>query len=356
MRPMPFLEVPIVQAPMAGATTPQLVAAVSNAGGLGSLPVGYDDPGVIKEKIAQVRALTERPFAVNLFVDTAATAPASDDALLRAHERLRQYRDELGIPHPAEPARSTLTFAKQFAAVLEARPAVFSFTFGIPDADALRACRDANVYTIGTAKTVDEAVAVERAGVDAVCMQGYEAGGHHGNFLAPLEDSLIGTVALVSQAVDAVSIPVLAAGGIGDGRAIAAVLTLGATAAQVGSAFMLSDESAVPPPYRRMLASDAVRRTTLTHVFSGRHARGVRNRFIDEMTGADDIAPYPQQHWLTRDIRAAAAAQDRPEYLSLWTGQAVALAKPLPAAEIVARLLADARAAAARTVAALGAG
>jgi nitronate monooxygenase len=356
MRTLPFLDVPIVQAPMSAATTPQLVAAVSNAGGLGSLPGGYDDPQVIRERVAQVRALTDRPFAVNLFVDTAYAAPAQDDALRRAHERLRPYREELGIPHPPEPARSTLTFAQQVAVVLEARPAVFSFTFGIPDADVLRACRDAGIFTVGTAKTVDEAVAIERAGIDAVCMQGYEAGGHHGNFLAPLEDSLIGTVALVSQAVDAVSIPVLAAGGIGDGRAVAAVLALGAAAAQVGSAFLLSDESAVPPPYRRVLASDAVKRTTLTRVFSGKHARGVRNRFIDELTGADDIAPYPQQHWLTRDIRTAAAAQDRPEFLSLWTGQAVGLAKALPAAEIVARLVADARTAAASAAAALGPG
>ncbi|MDB5069880.1 MAG: Enoyl-[acyl-carrier-protein] reductase [Candidatus Eremiobacteraeota bacterium] len=353
MRSLPFLNVPIVQAPMSAATTPQLVAAVSNAGGLGSLPGGYDEPQTIRERIAQTRALTDRPFAVNLFVDTAYDAPASDDALLRAHERLRPYRDELGIPHPAEPARSGLAFAQQFAVVLEARPAVFSFTFGIPDADALRACRDAKIFTIGTAKTVDEAIAIERAGIDAVCMQGYEAGGHHGSFLAPLDDSLIGTVALVSQAVDAVSIPVLAAGGIGDGRAVAAVLALGATAAQVGSAFLLSDESAVPPPYRRVLASDAVRRTTLTRVFSGKHARGVRNRFINEMTDAEDIAPYPQQHWLTRDIRTAATAQDRPEFLSLWTGQAVALAEPLPAAEIVARLMAGARTAAAHAVEAL---
>jgi len=356
MRPLPFLDIPIVQAPMSGATTPQLVAAVSNAGGLGSLPGGYDDPATIRERIAKVRTLTDRPFAVNLFVDTAAAAPASDDVLRRANERLRRYRDELGIPHPPEPPRSALTFAQQFAVVLETRPAAFSFTFGIPDADALRACRDAGIFTIGTAKTVDEAVAIERAGIGAVCMQGYEAGGHHGSFLAPLEDSLIGTVALVSQAVDAVSIPVLAAGGVGDGRAVAAVLALGATAAQLGSAFLLADESAVPPPYRRVLQSDAVRRTTLTHVFSGRHARGVRNRFIDEMTGESDVAPYPQQHWLTRDIRAAATEQQQPDYLSLWTGQAVALAKPLPAAEIVARLMAEARAAAAHAVAALGPG
>ena len=344
MRRMPFLDLPIVQAPMAGATTPRLVAAVSNAGGLGSLAVGYETPESIRALIAQARALTARPFAVNLFVDTSVAVSAAE--LGRAHERLRAYRDALGIPHPAQPPLNALRFDEQFAAVLAERPAVFSFTFGIPAASVLDACRSAGIFTIGTAKTADEAVALERAGVDAVCVQGYEAGGHHGSFLGPIEDSSIGTLALVPLAVDAVSVPVLAAGGIGDGRAVAAVLALGAAAAQVGSAFLLSDESSASPVYRSVLASDAVKRTTLTRVFSGRHARGVRNRFIDEMTGAAEIAPYPHQHWLTRDVRSAATAQERPEFLSMWTGQAVALARPLPAAAIVAALVAEARAAA----------
>jgi nitronate monooxygenase len=345
MRTMPFLDLPIVAAPMAGATTPRLVAAVSNAGGLGSLPVGYETPAAIHALIAQVRGLTARPFAVNLFVGTSVAVTAAE--LERAHERLRPYRAALGIPHPAQPPANALNFDEQFAAVLQARPAVFSFTFGIPEPWVLDACRSAGIFTIGTAKTADEAVALERVGVDAVCVQGYEAGGHHGSFLAPIEDSSIGTLALVPLAVDAVSIPVLAAGGIGDGRAVAAVLALGATAAQVGSALLLCEESGASPVYRRVLASDAVKRTTLTRVFSGRHARGVRNRFIDEMSGAAEIAPYPHQHWLTRDVRSAATAQGRPEYLSMWAGQAVALAKPLPAAAIVAALVADARAAAA---------
>ena len=344
MRSLPFLEIPIVQAPMSGATTPQLVAAVSNAGGLGSLPGGYDTPAAIRDNVARVKALTGRPFAVNLFVGE---PPPVDDALLRrAHERLRRYREELGIPHPPEPPRGTVSFREQVEVVLETRPAVFSFTFGIPDASIMTACREAGIFTIGTAKSVGDALALERAGADAICVQGYEAGGHHGSITAPLDDSLIGTLALVPQVVDAVSVPVLAAGGIGDGRAVAAVLALGATAAQPGSAFLRSDEAATA--YKDLLATDAVQRTTLTRVFTGRHARGVRNRFIEEMTGLDDIAPYPHQHWLTRDIRAAAAAQGRPEYLALWTGQAVALAKPLPAATIVENLMNEAREAAAR--------
>ena len=348
---IPFLDLPIVQAPMSGATTPRLVAAVSNAGGLGSLPVGYETPESIRVLIAQVRALTARPFAVNLFVDTSEPADAAE--LARAHERLRAYRDALGIPHPAQPPLNPLDFDEQFAAVLAERPAVFSFTFGVPAPSVFDACRSAGIYTIGTANTADEAVALERAGVDAVCAQGYEAGGHHGSFLGPIEDSSIGTLALVPLAVDAVSVPVLAAGGIGDGRGVAAVLALGAAAAQVGSAFLLSEESGASPIYRRVLGSDAVKRTTLTRVFSGRDARGVRNGFVDEMTGVAEIASYPHQHWLTRDIRAAATTQERPEYLSMFTGQAVQLAKPLPAAAIVTALLAEARAAAAAAVAGL---
>ena len=351
MNPLQALAVPIVQAPMSGATTPRLVAAVSNAGGLGSLPGGYNDPATIREQIAQVRALTERPFAVNLFVGEYTPPPA--EVLQRAHERLRRYREELAIPHPDAPPVSATSFRAQFEVVVETRPAAFSFTFGIPPAEALARCRELGIFTIGTAKTVAEAVALERAGVDAVCVQGYEAGGHHGAFLAPLAESLIGTLALVPQAVDAVSVPVLAAGGIGDGRGVAAVLALGAAAAQVGSAFLLSDESALPPASRRMLASEAARRTTLTTVFSGKHARGVINRFIDEMTGAAEIAPYPYQNALTRDVRDAATAQERPELLNLWSGQAVPLAKPLPAAEIVANLMREARAAHDRAGAAL---
>ena len=340
MHRLPFLSVPIVQAPMAGATSPELVAAVANAGGLGSLPGGYDAPDVIGERIARVRALTDRPFAVNLFVDT--SPGASAEQLARANERLRPYREELGIAQPAQPRVSSVTWEGQLEAMFAARPAVFSFTFGIPDAAVFARCRELGIFTIGTAETVDQAVALERAGADAVCMQGFEAGGHHGTIRSAVDDALIGTLALVPQAVDAVRVPVLAAGGIGDGRGVAAVLALGAAAAQVGSAFLLADESAVPAPARAVLASDAARRTVLTNAFSGRYARGVRNRFIDEMDGDDAIAPYPFQHALTGDLRAAAAAAGRTEFLSMWAGQAVTLSRALPAAEIVRGLVSGA--------------
>jgi nitronate monooxygenase len=351
MRALPFLEIPIVQAPMAGAATPELVAAVSNAGGLGSLPLGFTEPAHVAPLVARVRALTARPFALNLFVDT--SAPVEPAVLQRAHDRLRPFREELGIPHPPVPAVALLDARAQVEAVLAARPAVFSFTFGVPEAAVLERCRAAGIFTIGSANTVEEAVALERAGVDAVCAQGFEAGGHHGSFGQPVEFSQIGTLALVPQVVDAVGVPVIAAGGIGDGRGVAAVLALGAAAAQVGSAFLRADEAGIPAAFRSVLATPAARRTSITTTFSGRTARGVHNAFMDAMAAVDEIAPYPYQHWLTRDIRNAAAAQGRAEYLSLWAGQAVGLARPLPAAAIVAALTAGAGAAAEAARAAL---
>lgn len=341
MRALSFLEVPIVQAPMASATTPELVAAVSGAGGLGSLALGYTEPAQIAPLVARVRALTARPFALNLFVD--ARTPVTADVLQRAHDRLRPFRAELGIPHAPVPAVALIDYEAQVEAVLAARPAVFSFTFGVPEPAVFERCRAAGIVTIGTANTVDEAVALERAGADAVCAQGFEAGGHHGSFGQPVEFSQIGTLALVPQVVDAVGLPVVAAGGIGDGRGIAAALALGAAAAQVGSAFLRADESGIPAAFRAVLESPAARRTSITTAFSGRTARGVHNAFMDALAEVEDVAPYPYQHWLTRDIRTAAAQQGRPEYLSLWAGQAVGLARPLPAAAIVAELVREAR-------------
>ncbi|MBV8582310.1 MAG: nitronate monooxygenase [Candidatus Eremiobacteraeota bacterium] len=349
---LPVLDVPIVLAPLGGVGTPELAAAVSNAGGLGFLPCAYSTPAQITEQIAAVRRLTDRPFGVNLFVETQWDEPG--DRVRRAHERLRRYRNELGIPHAAEPPLPPRHYRQQVEAVLAARPAVFSFTFGILEADVLERARAAGIATLGTATTVDEALALERAGVDAICAQGAEAGAHRGTFLAPVADSLIGTLALVPQIVDAVQVPVVAAGGIGDGRGVAAVLALGAMWAQLGTAFLLADESGISPAYRHVLAGDPVRRTTLTTAFSGRAARGIRNRFIEEMSNPDDLAPYPYQNALTRDVRTAAAQQNRSEFLSLWAGQAAALAKAEPAATIVARLMREAREAAQRSVRAAG--
>jgi nitronate monooxygenase len=223
-------------------------------------------------------------------------------------------------------------------AVLDARPAAFSFTFGIPRDPWLQRFRDAGVATVGTATSVEEARVLEAAGVDAVCAQGAEAGAHRGTFLGEAASSLIGTIALVPLVVDAVALPVVASGGIGDGRGVAAALMLGASATQLGTAFLLAQESATSQAYRDALRAHSARDTTITTAFSGRSARGIRNRFVEELPEGSLRAPYPFQNAMTRDIRNAAAAAGRPEFLSLWAGQAFALARALPAAEIVRAL------------------
>jgi nitronate monooxygenase len=342
MRHLPFLELPIIGAPMGGIGTPELAAAISNAGGLGILPCAYSTPEKIAEDIAKVRQLTKRPFGVNLFVEQ--PLQAIDPALLRkAHERLRPYRDELGIPHPEQPPRPPDHYAAQIDGVLEARPDVFTFTFGIPDAQTMKRFRDANIFTIGTATSVEEAIALDRASVDAVCAQGAEAGAHRGTFLGDPRDSLVGTVALVPLIADAIGQPVIASGGIVDGRGVAAALTLGASAVQLGTAFLLADETASSPAYRESLRSHSSRETVVTDAFSGRFARGIRNRFIEEMTRDVNRAPYPYQNALTRDIRSAGASTGVSGVLSLWAGQAFPLARAGSAAEIVREMMQQAR-------------
>lgn len=336
-----FLDVPIVLAPMGGAATVQLVAAVSNARGFGVLPCAYLTPDQIRAQVAELRGLTSRPFAVNLFVEQPLTG-GNPQQLARAHERLRGYRDELGIPHPREHATPPQAYRDQLEAILDVRPAVFTFTFGIPDTPTLARFRERGIFTMGTATTVAEARALREAGVDGVVAQGMEAGAHRGTFLDTVENSLVGTMALVPQVIDATGLPVFAAGGIGDGRGVAAALALGAAAAAVGTAFLLADESGIASAYRAALRSEHGQQTVLTRAFSGRTARGIANRMVVEL-GEADIAPYPYQNAMTRDIRNAAAQQGRAEFLSLWAGQAVSLARELPAAEIVSRLMQEAR-------------
>jgi nitronate monooxygenase len=305
--------------------------------------------------MAETRAMTNRSFAANLFVIDEATADAA--TLKRANALLKRYRDELGLPEPAPLARYGRNFSQQVEAILEHPPKVFSVTFGIPDRAVLKDCKRLGVVTIATASTVEEAEAIEAAGVDAVCAQGAEAGGHRSTFLGPFEDGLIGTMALVPQVVDRVKIPVIAAGGIMDGRGVAAALALGAQAAQIGTAFMSCPEAQTPQPHRRALTGREARVTAVTRTFSGRFARGIKNRFMAEMAAGDaDIPPYPIQNELTQDIRKAAAQADKPEYMSLWAGQAAPLSRPMPAGELMARLVAEMEAAMKRLGANMAAG
>lgn len=342
--PVEFLDLPIVLAPMGGASNVELVAAVSNARGFGILPCAYLTPAQIAQQISALRQATRRPFGVNLFIEN---QPYVADNLktAHAHDKLRRFREELGIDQPKQPAVPPEHYAAQIDAVLGAKPDVFTFTFGIPDPKTLERFRAAGIFTMGTATTVAEAKALAQAGVDGIITQGSEAGAHRGTFLESADESLVGTLALLPQVVDATRLPVFAAGGIGDGRGVAAVLALGATAAVVGTSFLLAKESPINKSYREALRSERARKTILTRVFSGRTARGIPNRMTSEIRDPDDIAPYPFQNAMTRDIRNAAAEQGKIEFLSLWAGQAALLAKELPAAQVVAELMREANAA-----------
>jgi nitronate monooxygenase len=224
--------------------------------------------------------------------------------------------------------------------VLEARPPVLSFVFGIPSREILRALRQRAIRTIGAATTVDEARALEEAGVDLIVASGSDAGGHRPSFLGSAEKSLTGTFALIPQVVDAVDTPIVAAGGIGDGRGIVAALVLGAEGAQLGTVFLATDESGASEAHKAELVSESARFTALTRVFSGRLARGIRNRFIEEMSSHEtELPPYPIQNWFTRSIRGAADRAGRAEYLPLWAGQSAALGQRRPAAVTFAALV-----------------
>jgi nitronate monooxygenase len=331
-------EHPIIQAPLAGGgDTPELVAAVANAGAFGFIGAGYLDAKQIAKTAARVRELTQRPFGINLF---APTAPSAAVALDRAIERLAPYFAELGLPPPASAVPSMPRFEDQLAAALDGGASAFSFTFGMVPSDAIAALRSRGLSVIGTATTVAEAVALQDSGVDAIVTQGTEAGGHRGTFLGDFAAAQIGTIALVPQVVDAVRVPVIASGGIMDGRGIAAALALGAGAAQLGTAFLTTHEAGVPEVYKDAIARATEDGTRVTRAFSGRHARGIINRFMREIdTPGSEIPGFPIQNQLTRPLRTAAAKQGRAEFLSLWAGQGVRMARRESAEELVARLV-----------------
>ncbi len=329
------IEYPIVQAPMAGGpTTPELVAAVSNAGGLGSLGAAYLPPETLREQVREIRELTEGRYGVNLFVPS--PFEADPEKIERAGALLRPYREELGTEVPKELSSFEESFRDQLEVVLEERVPVFSFTFGSLEPELVGRLKENGATVMGTATTVREGLRLEEDGVDMVVAQGSEAGGHRGTFLGDFRDALIGTMALVPQMVDALSIPVIASGGIMDGRGLAAALVLGAEAAQMGTAFLACEESGAHPGFKSAVLEATEEETAVTRAFSGRAARGVKNRFLIEVgEHEEELPPFPVQNALTRDVRAAAQRQDRPEFMSLWAGQAVRLARPTGAAKLV---------------------
>ena len=332
---------PIVQAPMAGGfTTPELVAAVSDAGALGSLGGAGLPPDKLRGAIAAVRRLTDRPFAVNLFAPL--PSPEVDAGQVAAMQAvLAPLRAELGLPEstdlPSPPSPGLVE--AQLAVVAEEHVPVFSFTFG---AVPLEPLREAGSVILGTATTVAEAVELERLGVDAIVAQSSEAGGHRGTFAGPFEDALVGGVALVPRIVDRVSVPVLLAGGIMDGRGIAAALALGAEGVQLGTAFLGCPEGGTTALQREVLtgAGDA---TVVSRTYSGRHARLVRTPLLDAISrsGVEPL-PFPLQAMLVADLRAAALEASRADLLFVLAGQGSSAIRELPAAELVETLIREA--------------
>jgi nitronate monooxygenase len=336
------LRYPIVQGPFGGGlSSAALVAAVADAGGLGSFGAHYVPPGEIGALADELRAATTGRFAINLWVSThdEPEAAMTPERLAAAAARLGPLYEADGVAPPPHPDRFSHAFEEQAEALIAASPPAFSVVFGVPDERVLQACRARGIVTIGTATTPDEAVALDEAGIDLVVASGLEAGGHRGAFLAPAEDSLVGTLALVRVAATEVRAPVIAAGGIADAHGIAAALALGAEGVQIGTAFLATEESGASPEHRALLFSRAARRTRLTRAYTGRLARGIPNRLMDEV-GADAIAPYPYQGYLLRPVLQAARSQGRTDVVSLWCGQGAPLLRHRRAGELFDALVA----------------
>jgi len=327
---------PIVQAPMAGGpTSPELVAAVSNAGALGCIAGGYLTPQAFQEIIQKVKSQTQNPFCVNLFAKSQdpykPIGPAAKQALI-------DLSKELQINPPDFDATPTDNLDQLLEVVLQEKPPLVSTTFGLLEPHWAEKIQAYGGRLIGTATTVAEARAIEKAGCFAVVAQGFEAGGHRGAFLKP--EQPVGLFSLVPQIVDAVQIPVIASGGIMDGRAIVAALALGSVAVQMGTAFLTTTESAAPPAYKAALQTAKDTDTVLTKAFSGKYARGIANRFTTLMQPLEaELASYPAQNSLTTAIRAHAKKTGTPNLMSLWSGQSPSQTRSLPAASLIAELL-----------------
>lgn len=328
------LPIPILQAPMVGASSFEMAAAVSKAGAMGHIAGGAMAPDAIEAAVAAMRAQTPGPFGVNLLMAARVTPGAAE--VDRALARLAPWYAELGEPVPAHPNEFAPDFESQLAALVRAAPPVASFTFGILTAAQVEALHAAGILVVGTATSVAEARAWAQVGADGICAQGFEAGGHRGHFLAEVEASLVGTIALTALIGQAVDLPVIAAGGIMDGRGVAAALALGACAVQMGTAFLLADQATVSQPWRGAIESVGDEPTRLTRAFTGRFARGIENRFMRELRAVEDEVPaYPVQNRLTQALRAAAIKADQPDMISLWAGQGVGLARPGEAGAMV---------------------
>jgi nitronate monooxygenase len=338
------IEYPIIQGPLGGVPSQKLTATVSNCGGLGSFGAHGLAPDAIVAAIAQIRAMTSKPFAINLWVsmEDERARTSDESAFNRSLAPLLPHLAELRAPRPAYVPYSPMRFEDQVRVLLDARVPAFSFIFGIPPDDVLAECRDKGIVTIGTATTAEEGAALQRAGVDAIVASGFEAGGHRGSFLRPPEDSLIGTLSLVPRIVDAVDVPVIAAGGIGDARGVIAAFALGAEAVQIGTAFLACAESGASRTQRDALLGPTSEHTALTRGFTGRLARGIANTLMSELNApGTEILPYPLQRSLLRSVLVPAEAAGRADLLALWAGQSARLSASTDASVYLKALIED---------------
>jgi len=324
------IEYPIIQGPLGGLSTQRLAATVSNFGGLGSFGAHGLSPSAIKDVIAEIHSLTSKPFAINLWVsmeDDGARTSGSD-AFARSLAPLAGHIQALGGTLPTYKPYVPAKFEDQARVLLDAKVPVFSFIVGVPPKEILDECRAQGILTIGAATTPDEAIVLEQAGVDVIVASGFESGGHRGSFLRPAEESLTGTFSLVPQVADAVSVPVVAAGGITDARGIVAALALGAEGVQIGTAFLACEESGANEAHRRAILSGSARRTGLTRGFTGRLARGIHNQLLEELNRPGvEILPYPLQRNLLKNLTALADKAAQPQFLQLWAGQSASLSR-----------------------------
>jgi nitronate monooxygenase len=338
------IEFPIIQAPMAGVQGSTLAVAVSNAGGLGSLPCALLDVEGIRREIAAIRAQTSKPFNVNFFCHSQPEPDAARDGAWRA--ALSPYFTELGIdPDTIQAGPGRAPFGADIADVLdEFRPAVVSFHFGLPSSDLVARVHASGAKVLSSATTVDEARWLETHGADAVIAQGLEAGGHRGMFLSDDLSTQVGTLALVPQVVAAVKIPVIAAGGIADAKGIAAAMALGAAGVQIGTAYLLCPEATTSPLHRAALMSDRARLTAITNVFTGRPARAIVNRIVRELGPISDAAPaFPLAVATVYALRATAESLGRDDFSPMWAGQNASGCREVSAADLTRALGASIR-------------
>lgn len=338
------IDTPIIQAPMAGASGSEMAIAVSDAGALGSLPCAMLDPERASTEIASIRQQTSKPLNINFFCHEPVEPDPEKETVWR--ERLAAYYDELGVERPASnPAAGRSPFSEAMCEVVEAtRPEVVSFHFGLPTQALLSRVKAGGSRVLSTATTVAEAEWLEANGCDAIIAQGYEAGGHRGMFLQDDISTQPGTLALVPQVVDAVSLPVIAAGGIADGRGIAAAFALGAAGVQMGTAYLLTPQSLISDLHRAKLQKARDNHTALTNLFSGKPARGIVNRVMREVGPMSEKTPaFPTAGAALAPLRAKAEAGGDTGFSSLWSGQSASLSRNLDAGELTLQLAADAQ-------------